>query len=73
MSDDVRKIDIAFHGGHILSARVAGEDFQKLRAALGDERADRWFELRTQDSEISVDLSKVVYVRLDADAQHVGF
>ena len=48
-------------------------DYQALRKALGDEKADRWHELRTQDSEVAVDLSRVVYVRLDTDAHRVGF
>jgi hypothetical protein len=73
VADDVARVDIAFEGGQILSARVGAADYQSLRRALADEKADRWFELRTQDSELAVDLSKVVYVRLDTDAQRVGF
>jgi hypothetical protein len=44
-----------------------------LRSALSDERAERWFELETQDSKIAIDLSQVVYVRIDTDEQRVGF
>jgi hypothetical protein len=73
VADEVARVDIAFHGGQVLSARVATAEYQLLRRALADEKADRWFELRTQDSELAVDLSKVVYVRLDTDAQRVGF
>jgi hypothetical protein len=47
--------------------------FDGLRSALSHERAERWFELETQDSRISIDLSQVVYVRIDTDAQRVGF
>ena len=47
--------------------------FEGLRSALSDERAERWFELETQDSRISIDLSQVVYVRIDTDEQRVGF
>ncbi len=73
MADEVRRIDIGFHGGQVLPARVMLDEYDKLRTALGDERADRWFELKTQDSEVHIDLSQVVYVRLDTDEHRVGF
>ena len=56
-----------------MTARVAVPDYEALRKALGNEKADRWHELRTQDSEVALDLSQVVYVRLDTDAHRVGF
>jgi hypothetical protein len=57
----------------VLSVRVTQEAYDSLRSALEDERADRWYELKTQDSDISVDLSQVVYVRIDTEDQRVGF
>ena len=73
MTDESRRIDIGFKGGQVLPARVKQSSFDGLREALGDERAERWFELETVDSKISVDLSEVVYVRVDTEAQRVGF
>jgi hypothetical protein len=73
MAEDTRRIDIGFQGGQVLPARVKQDAFDGLRSALSDERADRWFELDTQDSKISIDLSQVVYVRIDTDEQRVGF
>ena len=73
MAAEVRRVDIGFDGGQVLSVRVADPDYEALLKALGDEKADRWLELRTQDSEVAVDLSQVVYVRLDTDAHRVGF
>lgn len=73
MADETRRIDIGFQGGQVLPARVKQGAYDELHAALGDERADRWFELETVDSKLSVDLAQVVYVRIDAEAQHVGF
>ena len=68
-----KRVDIGFQGGQVLSVRVSPEAHQSLRAALGDERAGRWFELKTQDSDIAIDLSQVVYVRIDTEEQRVGF
>jgi hypothetical protein len=73
MAEDSRRIDIGFQGGQVLPARVKQAAFDGLRRALSDERAERWFELDTQDSKISIDLSQVVYVRIDTDEQRVGF
>ena len=73
MAEESRRIDIGFQGGQVLPARVKQSAFDGLRRALSDERAERWFELETQDSRISIDLSQVVYVRIDTEAQRVGF
>jgi hypothetical protein len=73
MAEESSRIDIGFQGGQVLPARVKQTAFDGLRHALSDERAERWFELETQDSRISIDLSQVVYVRIDTDAQRVGF
>jgi hypothetical protein len=73
MAEESRRIDIGFQGGQVLPARVKQSAFDGLRNALSDERAERWFELETQDSRISIDLSQVVYVRIDTDEQRVGF
>jgi hypothetical protein len=73
MAEDSKRIDIGFHGGQVLPARVKQGSFEALRSALSNERAERWFELETQDSKIAIDLSQVVYVRIDTDEQRVGF
>jgi hypothetical protein len=73
MPNDVKRIDIGFQGGQVLPARVKNDEYEALRKALGDERASRWFELKTQDSEVAIDLAQVVYVRLDTEEHRVGF
>jgi hypothetical protein len=73
MADDLKRIDIGFHGGQVLPVRVKTGEYEGLRKALGNEKADRWFELKTQDSEVAIDLAQVVYVRLDTDVHRVGF
>jgi hypothetical protein len=73
MAEQTRRIDIGFQGGQVLPARVTQAAYDRLTSALTDERSQRWFELETVDSKISVDLAQVVYVRIDTEAQHVGF
>jgi hypothetical protein len=73
MADTPRRIDIGFQGGQVLSVRVTQEVHDGFRKALSDSGSDRWFELRTQDSDVHIDLSQVVYVLLDTEDQRVGF
>ena len=73
MADESRRIDIGFQGGPVLPARVKQSSYDELHKALSKDRSDRWFELETLDSKISVDLSQVVYVRIDTEEQRVGF
>jgi hypothetical protein len=72
-ANDVKRVDVGFHGGQVLAVRVKIEDYDGLRKALGDDSAERWYELRTADSDIAIDLSQVVYVRIDTEEQRVGF
>ena len=73
MPETPRRIDIGFQGGQVLSVRVSQEAHDAFRKALSDSSADRWFELHTLDSEVHIDLSQVVYVRLDTEDHRVGF
>jgi hypothetical protein len=73
MAEQTRRIDIGFQGGQVLPARVTQATYDDLSGALTDERSQRWFALETADSKISIDLSQVVYVRIDTEAQRVGF
>jgi hypothetical protein len=73
MAEQTRRIDIGFQGGQVLPARVTQATYDELSGALTNERSQRWFELETVDSKISIDLSQVVYVRIDTEAQRVGF
>jgi hypothetical protein len=70
---DLRRIDIGFQGGAALAVRATVESYDALVAALGDDNAARWHTLPTDDSEILVDLSQVVYIRREGGDQKVGF
>jgi hypothetical protein len=70
---DLRRIDVGFQGGPVLAVRASAESYDALVAALGDDNAARWHTLETDDSEILVDLSQVVYVRREGGDQKVGF
>ncbi len=71
MAEEHRRIDIGFQGGQVLPARVKQTAYDELRKAL-DDSTGGWHVLPTQDSEVALDLSQVVYVRVDTEEQRVG-
>jgi hypothetical protein len=69
----LKRIDLGFEGGQILSARVDKDAYETLHKALAKGDADRWHQLDTADADIAIDLSKVVYLRVDTEERGVGF
>jgi hypothetical protein len=70
---ELRSMDVGFAGGPVLAVRATEESYTALAEALGRDGADRWQTVTTDDSEILIDLSKVVYVRRESGEQKVGF
>ena len=68
-----RRVDVGFAGGQVLSLRIAAEPYDALRKALEDDSSARWHLVATEDSDVTLDLSHVVYLRLDTEQHKVGF
>jgi len=66
-----RRIDIGFHAGPVLSLRVPEDQYTALKGALGG--SERWHEVESEDATVTLDLSQVIYVRLDTERDRVGF
>jgi hypothetical protein len=71
MADRLQRITIGFHG-QALAARVVPDQLAALRKAL-DNGGEGWHELEAEDGTIALALAKVVFVRVEADDQRVGF
>jgi hypothetical protein len=67
------RVDIGFAAGALLTLRVLENEYKQLRAALSDDRSARWHQLEAEDAEVTIDLSQVIYVRLDTERGRVGF
>ena len=65
-----QKISVGFHGGLVLSARVAPAELTRLRNALGSHG---WHELTAEDGTVALDLQRVLYVLVDHEEHRVGF
>jgi hypothetical protein len=69
-NDRPQKVNIGFHGGQVLSARVAPDQLRELRNALG---SGGWHDLTAEDGTVALDLSQIVYVLVDHEEHRVGF
>ncbi len=70
--DRPRRVDVGFAGGQVLTLRLTDDAHTALGQALNDGSA-RWHQVSTEDSSVLVDLTQVVYVRLDTEQHRVGF
>ena len=70
-NDEIKRIDVGFQA-QVLTLRTTQQSYDELIAALGsDDRG--WHKVKTQDSEVNIDLRQVVYVRRDTEEHRVGF
>lgn len=67
-----KRVDIGFSGGQVLSLRIPDAAYEAL---VGEVRSGSqgWHQVQAEDSNVSVNLGQVVYVRLDTEQQRVGF
>jgi hypothetical protein len=70
---DIQRITIGVDGAQALELRVTDDAYQELRKALESDGASRWHQLPTQEAEVWLDLSKVIYVSLASQEHRIGF
>jgi hypothetical protein len=78
MAEDMKRVEIGFGGGQVMSARLEGRHLETLRGSLASAtepagNAPRWYELESEDGTISLDLRQVVFVRVAGAPQTIGF
>ena len=71
MADERARVDIGFTGGQVLALRLDKAVFEALRKAV--EGDNRFYDLKADDSNVTLDLSQVVYVRVETEDHRVGF
>ncbi len=71
MPDERAKVDIGFTGGQVLSLRFEKGEFDNLRQAIEGET--RFYDVDAGDSTVTLDLSQVVYLRVETEDHRVGF
>ena len=71
MADEMKRIEVGFAGGQVMSARVSADTLTGLRQAA--ERRAGWHDLEAEDGPVSLDTAQVVFVRTAAAAHTIGF
>ena len=66
-----RRVDVGFQAGAVLSLRLQEDEYNGLRSAMGG--SERWHEVASEDATVTLDLSQIIYVRLDTESGRVGF
>ncbi|MET0603474.1 MAG: hypothetical protein ABW167_15920 [Baekduia sp.] len=65
-----QRISIGFQASPPLATRVADDELQRLRDALGGEG---WHDVDAEDGSIRLNLEHVLWLRVEKDEQRVGF
>ena len=74
MVEEMKRVEIGFGSGQVMSARLAARHLEALRQALtSTDRPESWYELESEDGAISLDLRQVVFVRVAAAPHTIGF
>ena len=71
MAGAATKVSVGFSGGQVVEVKITEDTLKKLRQAL--DKAEGWTDLETEDGMISIDLSKVVFLRGAAAPHSIGF
>jgi len=71
MAEKRGKVDIGFTGGQVLALRLEEAVFNDLRKAV--EGDTRFYDVDAGESTVTLDLSQVVYLRVETEDYRVGF
>lgn len=71
MASEQTKVEIGFDGGQVIPSRLNKKQVKALREAIGS--GDSPHEIETEEGTLLIDLSKVIFVRISAEAKTVGF
>ena len=70
--DKPRRVALGFHAGGALSLRLANEKLEELQRLLTSGESG-FREIQAEDGAVLVNLSQVIYVRVESNEQRIGF
>ena len=71
MAEQQTKVEIGFGIGQVLSVKLGDDELAELRKAV--EAGKGWFDMRTQEGTVALNLATVVFIRVDDAAHSIGF
>ncbi|HEV7584795.1 MAG TPA: hypothetical protein VGO14_03350 [Solirubrobacteraceae bacterium] len=66
----MRRVDVGFQGGQVLSMRVDEKQLKALSDALDGQG---WHDVESEDGPVRVNLAQIAYLSADSSEPHVGF
>jgi hypothetical protein len=70
VSDDKLRVSIGLDSAPPLAIRLTESQYQGLQDAL---KGGGWTEVDADDARVTLNLDKVVFLRVDKDEQKIGF
>ena len=68
---DTKKVEIGFGIGQAVSVKLTDDELGELRKAV--ESGSGWYDLKTQEATVALNLATVVFIRVDDSAHSIGF
>ncbi len=71
MAEEQTRVEIGFGIGQVLSVKLAEGELAELRKQV--ETGKGWFDMRTQEGTVALNLATVVFIRIDDSEHSIGF
>ena len=71
MADDQTRVEIGFGIGQVLSVKLAEDELSSLRKEV--EAGKGWFDLKTHEGTVALNLATVVFIRVNDSEHAIGF
>ena len=66
-----RKVEIGFGIGQVVSVKLTEKQLGDLRKAV--ENGSGWYDLKTENDTVALNLATVVFIRVADSAHRIGF
>jgi hypothetical protein len=65
------KVEIGFGIGQVLSVKLSDDELKSLRKAV--EQGRGWYDLKTPEGSVALNLATIVFIRVADPARGIGF
>lgn len=67
---EAQRVEIGFEGGQVVSVRLSDSELKDLRKQV---EQGGWYDVKTEDGVLAVEVDKVSFLRIDSGEHSVGF
>ena len=71
MAEEQTRVEIGFGIGQVLSVKLDADKLADLRREV--ESGKGWFDLKTQEGTVALNLATVVFIRVSDSEHAIGF